>query len=150
MPLICVGASSIAGEPKGPASADGLYWWRSAESKAGPDLLAPGTWLHATDRLGPLGYNDGSKEIPFDWTDEFSGTGASACYVGGVAALMATYDPLLQPEELKRLITTSATRLRSSTARRRLVAPEAAARAAIESAAERARNSEQPEEAPRN
>jgi subtilisin family serine protease len=149
--LICVGASSIAGEPKGSASADGLYWWRSAEDEAGPDLLAPGTWLHATDRRGPLGYNDGSQNVPSDWTDEFAGTGASACYVGGVATLMASHDPLLQPEELKRLITTTATKLPSSTARRndlRLVAPKAAAQAAIESAAARVRDSDPPEAAP--
>jgi hypothetical protein len=140
--LICVGASSIAGEPKGPASVDGLYWWRSAEDEAGPNLLAPGTWLHATDRRGPLGYNDGSQNVPADWTDEFAGTGGAACYVGGVATLMASHDPLLQPEELKRLITTTATKLPTSTARNndlRLVAPEAAAQAAIESAAARTR-----------
>jgi subtilisin family serine protease len=116
--LICVGASSIAGEPKGPASADGLYWWRSAEDETGPDLLAPGTWLHATDRLGPLGYNDGSQDVPADLSNEFAGTGASACYVGGVAALMVSHDPLLMPEGLKRLITTTATKLQASSARR--------------------------------
>jgi subtilisin family serine protease len=150
-PLICVGASSIAGEPKGPASADGLYWWRSAEDETGPDLLAPGTWLHATDRRGPLGYNDGSQNVLSDWTDEFAGTGASACYVGGVATLMASHDPLLQPEELKRLITTTATKLPSSTARHndlRLVAPKAAAQAAIEWAAARTRSSDPPGAAP--
>jgi hypothetical protein len=53
---------------------------------------------------------------------------------------MASHDPLLQPEELKRLITTTATKLPVSTARNndlRLVAPEASAQAAIESAAAR-------------
>jgi subtilisin family serine protease len=141
-PLICVGASSIAGEPKGPASADGLYWWSSAEDETGPDLLAPGTWLHATDRRGPLGYNDGSQNVPPDWTDEFAGTGASACYVGGVATLMASHDPLLQPEELKRLMISTATKLPPSSVQRndlRLVEPKAAAQAAIESATARAR-----------
>jgi len=146
--LICVGASSIAGELKGPASADGLYWWSSAVDRTGPDLLAPGTWLHATDRRGPLGYNDGSRDLPSDWTDEFAGTGASACFVGGVAALMATHDPLLQPEELKRMITASATELPSTPGRPdglRLVAPKAAAQAAIESAEARARESDSSE-----
>jgi subtilisin family serine protease len=145
--LICVGASSIAGEPKGPASADGLYWWRSMEDQMGPDLLAPGTWLHATDRQGPLGYNDGAQNVPSDFTDEFAGTGASACYVGGVAALMFARDPLLQPVELKDLITTTARRIPSNTGRRnetRLVQPTAAARAAIESAASREKESEPP------
>jgi len=149
--LICVGASSVAGDPKGPASADGLYWWRSAEDETGPDLLAPGTWLHATDLRGPSGYNDGSQNVPADWTDQFAGTGAAACYVGGVASLMASRDPLIQPEELKRLIMATATLLRQSVVGRkstRLVAPDAAAQAAIESAAARARDCEPPPEAP--
>jgi len=150
-PLICVGASSIAGEPKGAASADGLYWWRSAVDDARLDLLAPGTWLHATDRRGALGYNDGSQNVPLDWTDEFAGTGASACYVGGVVGLMVSHDPLLQPEELKRLITSTAMELPPSAARGddlRLVAPEAAVQAAINSAAARVRESEAPEVVP--
>ena len=49
---------------------------------------------------------------------------------------MGSHDPLLQPEEMKRLITTTATKLPSNTARRngfRLVAPRAAVQAAIES-----------------
>jgi hypothetical protein len=152
-PLICVGASSIAGEPKGPASADGLYWWRSADDETCPDVLAPGTWLHATDRVGPLGFNDGSEDVPADWTAGFAGTGAAACYAGGVAALMVLHDPLARPEELKRLMTTSATELPWSTERHanfRLVDPEGAAKAAIESATERARTreSEKPHSAP--
>jgi subtilisin family serine protease len=149
--LICVGASSIAGKPKGPASADGQYWWRSAEDATGPDLLAPGTWLLTTDRAGPLGYNDGYQNVPPDLTSEFAGTGASACYVGGVAALMASHDPLLMPEELKRLITTTALELQSSRPRNHrlhLVMPEAAAVAAIRSAAKRVQQSDPPEEAP--
>lgn len=142
--LICVGASGIAGEPKGWASADGLYWWKSAEDEVGPDLLAPGAWLHATDRRGLLGYNDGSRDVPPDWTDEFAGTGASACYVGGVATLMASHDPLMRPEELKRSIVDTAIELPSTTGRRselRLVQPREAVMAARESAAARDRES---------
>jgi hypothetical protein len=138
--LICVGASGIAGEPKGWASMDGLYWWRSAEDEVGPDLLAPGTWLHATERRGRLGYNDGSQDVPSEWTDEFAGTGASACYVGGVATLMASHDPLMRPEELKRSIVETAMQLPPTTGRRselRLVVPKEAVLAAIESAAAR-------------
>jgi len=142
--LICVGSSGIAGEPKGWASEDGLYWWRSAADETGPDLLAPGTWLHATDRRGPFGYNEGSGEVPPNWTDEFAGTGASACYVGGVATLMASHDPLLRPEELKRLVVDTATKLPWSTTsggELLLVAPKEAALAAVESATDRERGS---------
>lgn len=140
--LICVGASSIAGEPKGFASADGQYWWRSAESSTGPDLLAPGTWLRATDRRGRLGYNAGSQSPGADWTDGFSGTGASACYVGGVAALMVSHDPPLEPAQVKQMIVSTGATLPTSTGRLselRLVTPKAAVRAAIESAEKRER-----------
>jgi len=133
--LICVGASSIDGGPKGRTSADGLYWWSSAADHTGPDVLAPGTWLHATDRHGALGYNDGSESVPFDWTDSFAGTGGSACYAGGVAALMASRDPELSPGEVKRLIAATATDLppsEESPRRFRLVSPADAVLAAIE------------------
>jgi hypothetical protein len=130
--LICVGASGIAGEPKGWATEDGLYWWKSAGDETGPDVLAPGTWLRATDRRGTLGYNDGSQDVLSDWTDEFGGTGASACYVGGVAALMAARDPQMRPGQLKRSIVETA----SETL---LVNPVAAAVAAVLSAAARER-----------
>ena len=143
--VICVGSSGIAGEPKGLASEDGLYWWKSAADETGPDLLAPGAWLHTTDRRGPFGYNDGSRELPPDWTDEFAGTGASACYVGGVATLMASHDPLLRPEELKRLIVDAATKLpwiTTSGGDLLLVAPREAALAAVESASDRERGNQ--------
>jgi subtilisin family serine protease len=135
--LICVGASGLAGEPKGPASTDGLYWWSSAEDRRGPDLLAPGSWLQATDRAGPLGYNDGSGEMLPEWTDEFGGTGASACYVGGVATLVAARDPLLAPGEVKRMLISTATIVPSHTPWREqllLVDPVAAALAATDAA----------------
>jgi subtilisin family serine protease len=83
--------------------------------------------------------------VPADWTDEFGGTGASACYVGGVATLMASHDPLLRPGELKRLITETATSLPPTTAQRselHLVVPKAAAQAAIASADRRERESD--------
>jgi subtilisin family serine protease len=98
--------------------------------------------LHATDLRGPAGYNDGYQLVPSDFTDEFSGTGAAACYVGGVAALVASHDPLLWPEEVKRLVTDTATKLPVGGTRRggaRLIAPRAAAQAAVESARKRGR-----------
>jgi hypothetical protein len=63
---------------------------------------------------------------------------------------MVSHDPLLQPLELKEMITTTAKRIPSNTGQRnetRLVQPTAAARAAIVSAAARAKESE-PSEAP--
>jgi subtilisin family serine protease len=141
-PLLCVGASSIAGEPKGVASADGQYWWKSAAGPSGPNLLAPGTWLHATDLRGALGYNDGSGEVPPDYTETFSGTGAAACYAAGVATLMVSRDPRISTEQAKEILTKTATPLGGGAAGRnaqRLVAPDRAVQAAIELAIERER-----------
>jgi subtilisin family serine protease len=139
-PLICVGASSPAGEPKGPASADGLYWWSSKTGDREPAVLAPGTWLLATDRRGAIGYNDGSDRIAVGWTGAFGGTGAAACVVAGVATLVLSHDPALNPAETKALLLRTSSEAVSGKGRRggdRIVNAEAAVRAAVESAERR-------------
>jgi subtilisin family serine protease len=139
-PLICVGASSPAGEPKGPASADGLYWWSSKTGDREPAVLAPGTWLLATDRRGAIGYNDGSDRIAVGWTGAFGGTGAAACVVAGVATLVLSHDPALNPAETKALLLRTSSEAISGKGRRggdRVVNAEAAVRAAVESAERR-------------
>lgn len=140
--LLCVGAADPTGYPKSAASADGQYWWRTAFSETGPDLLAPGTWLHTTDLRGPLGYNAGSSELPAEWTDGFGGTGAAACYAAGVMALMGAHDPLMTPVEAKAILVDTAEVVAPRTSTRgasRLVIPEAAVVGAIELAADRRR-----------
>ena len=67
-------------------------------------------------------------------TTNFGGCGASTCYVSGVAALMASRSPLMTPEEAKRLLVQTATKLAVSMPLRpdlRLVAPKPAVEAAI-------------------
>ena len=139
-PLLCVGASSPAGEPKGPASSDGLYWWTSKAGEKEPALLAPGTWLTATDRRGGFGSNDGADGIAAGWTGRFGGTGAAACVVAGVATLVLAKDPQLTPAETKALLLRTASDAISGRGRRgadRVVNAEAAVRAAAESAERR-------------
>ncbi|MBP7149576.1 MAG: S8 family serine peptidase, partial [Acidobacteria bacterium] len=128
-PLVCVGAASPAGEPKGAASADGQYWWRSA---AGATVIAPGTWLATTDRRGPLGYNDGSGGVPADWTATFGGSGAATCHVAGLAALMLSRDPELEPVRLGQMLRASA--IPALPGAPGIVAPEPAVAAAVQSA----------------
>lgn len=104
--LVCAGAASVDGTPKGPAGEDGQYWWASAADRSGPSVLAPGTWLHATDRSGALGYNDGLRQdVGAGWTDSFSGTGAAACYTAGVASLVIAHAPETSPARLKEILT---------------------------------------------
>jgi hypothetical protein len=132
--LVCVGAAAPDGQPKGASSVDGAYWWSSAMDRSGPDLLAPGVWLHTTDRRGRAGYNDGSGDVDPDWTDAFAGTGASACYVGGVASLMASRDPKMTPAEAKAILLETATELGARAGSRsalRLVHPEDAVTEAV-------------------
>ncbi len=135
-PVVCVGAASPAGEPKDASSVDGQSWWRSKSGDRLPDLLAPGTNLLATDRVGVRGYNDGTNDVGSGYTDAFAGTGAAACVVAGVAALARAHDPELTPAELKRLLVGTSTEVAKSarSGGTRLVDAEAAVRAAIESA----------------
>ena len=138
-PLVCVGAASPAGEPKSVVSSDGVPWWSSKTGDREPALLAPGTWLLATDRRQAPGYNDGAEGLGAGWTARFGGTGAAACVVAGVAALALAKDPLLTPAELKALLLRTAGEARSASGRRgdRVVDAEAAVRAAVESAERR-------------
>lgn len=102
LPLVCVGALGPAGDPKGAASSDGQFHWRSAHSALGPDLWAPGTWLVTTDRRSAAGYNTDATNG--DYVDDFAGTGAAACYVAGTAAELIATDPALTPAEVKQLL----------------------------------------------
>ncbi len=142
LPLICVGAADPTGARKGVASADGEFWWSSAESGHLPDLLAPGTHLLTTDRMSAAGRGSTTRRVPPGWTDGFTGTGAAACQVAGVAALMLARDPALTPEELASLLTKSA-RLDDPDAERAALTRQldagAAVLAAVESAEERER-----------
>ncbi len=106
--LICVGATSLTDEHKSAASSDGEFGWGSSYIGPGPDICAPGPWSYTTDRLGKLGYNNGSSGINPDYCTSFGGTSSSCPKVAGVVALMLSANPRLTPAEVKDILMKSA------------------------------------------
>ena len=106
--VICVGASSPSDEHKAAASSDGQFSWGSSYIGPGPDICAPGPWSYTTDRLGKLGYNDGSSGVDADYCHDFGGTSSSCPKVAGVVALMLSKNPQLTPAEVKDILRKSA------------------------------------------
>ena len=106
--LICVGATSLTDEHKSAASSDGEFSWGSSYIGPGPDICAPGPWSYTTDRIGKLGYNDGSSGINADYCTSFGGTSSSCPKVTGVVALMLSANPQLTPAEVKNILMESA------------------------------------------
>ena len=106
--LICVGATSMTDEHKSAASSDGEFSWGSSYIGPGPDVCAPGPWSYTTDRIGKLGYNDGSDGIDADYCTNFGGTSSSCPKVTGVVALMLSANPELTPAEVKNILKKSA------------------------------------------
>jgi hypothetical protein len=107
--------------------------------------LAPGVFPQSTDQepTDPGGTLDAPQEGRFVYLRSGAPIAlqASPLYA---AALMASQDPLMHPEELKRWIVDTGTELPSTTARRaelRLVVPKEAVLAAVESAMARDRES---------
>lgn len=107
---ICVGASSPADELKRVDSCDGQFWWESRGYDEWIDLVAPGTWMVTTDRQGESGYNSDPAEsgIETDYTAEFSGTAAAAAHVAGVVALMLDRNQALSPDNVWKIMTSTA------------------------------------------
>jgi subtilisin family serine protease len=122
--VIAVGAASPGGERKRSSSdpgelnagvkpdpygftCDGERWWGSSyglavqDAAGAVDLLGP-TILPTTDITGAGGYRSGDVE-PF-----FNGTSCAAPYVAGVAALVLSAAPGLQPDEVRAALTASA------------------------------------------
>jgi len=102
--VICVGATSPTDEHKAAASSDGQFFWGSSYIGHGPDVCAPGSWSYTTDETGIQGYNDGSGDIDWNYTHDFSGTSSSTPKVAGIAALLLSIDPTLIPSEIKRIL----------------------------------------------
>jgi hypothetical protein len=140
IPSVCAGAAGPAGDRKDASSSDGLYTWRSAHSRVGPDLIAPGTYIATTDRRSALGYN--TDATSGDFTLDFAGSGAAACYVAGVAASMIAVDETIEPREVKALLLRTARELAPASAQHaavRLISPDAAVQAALDRLEERRR-----------
>ncbi len=106
--VICVGASSPSDEHKAAASSDGQFSWGSSYIGPGPDICAPGPWSYTTDRLGKLGYNDGSSGVDADYCHDFGGTSSSCPKVAGVVARMLSKNPHLSPAQVKNILIKSA------------------------------------------
>lgn len=106
--VIAVGAASPTGQRKSPSSSDGENWWGSnygvntQDAANAVDLMAP-TILPATDISGSNGYDNGNY---FMW---FNGTSCSSPYAAGVAALVKSKDPMLTPDQVRSVLTQSAT-----------------------------------------
>ncbi len=106
--VISVGAASPTGQRKNPSSSDGENWWGSnygvntQDSPNAVDVMAP-TILPATDISGNQGYSNGQY---FMW---FNGTSCSSPYAAGVAALIKSKDISLTPDQVRNVMTQSAT-----------------------------------------
>ncbi len=106
--IVTVGASSLTDEHKATASSDGEFGWGSSYVGSGPDVVAPGPWSYTTDRLGALGYNDGSTLSNADYTPDFGGTSSSTPKVAGIVALMLSANPDLTPSQIKLILRATA------------------------------------------
>ena len=102
--VICVGASSPTDEHKSASSSDGAFSWGSSYVGAGPDVCAPSPWSYTTDRLGALGYNDGTLIPDSDYTSDFGGTSSSTPKVAGIVALMLSANSSLTPPQVKAIL----------------------------------------------
>lgn len=85
---------------------------RVSFSNYGPelDVMAPGLYIHATDRQGTAGINTASGTAG-DYYGHFTGTSAAAPFVSGVVALMLSKNPDLTPDEVRTILRASATPL---------------------------------------
>ena len=94
---------------------------RAPYAEPGANILvaapASGTWadITTTDRTGSAGYNVSAGDSPGnlgdrDYTNDFSGTSASAPIVAGVAALMLEANPLLGWRDVQHVLARSARR----------------------------------------
>jgi hypothetical protein len=106
--IVTVGASSLTDEHKAAASSDGEFGWGSSYVGDGPDVVAPGPWSYTTDRLGALGYNDGSTLSDPAYTPDFGGTSSSTPKVAGIVALMLSANPDLTPAQIKQILRSTA------------------------------------------
>lgn len=106
--VISVGAASPCGRRKSPTTCDGDVRWGSnygaitQDSNFAIDILAP-TTLPSTDIRGALGYS------PEDYYMWFSGTSCSSPFLAGVAALVLSKNPDLSNQQVKNVITSTAT-----------------------------------------
>lgn len=98
--IIVVGAMSPCGERCSFTSCNGESWG----SNFGPelDIMAPGTLIQTTDRMGTAGYSYGN------YTYDFGGTSAACPHVAAVAGLILSVNPYLTQQEVAEIINSTA------------------------------------------
>lgn len=67
----------------------------------GLDVVAPGVEITTTDLLGEFGRNDGNQGSDGDYFSTFAGTSAASPHVAGLAALLFSYCPELNNQEVR-------------------------------------------------
>jgi subtilisin family serine protease len=100
--IIAVGAMSMCGQRKNPASCDGENWWGSNYG-AGMDVVAPGVHIYTTDRQGNAGYNT-SGGVAGDYVTNFNGTSSACPHAAGIAALILSVNPCLTQHEVEMIM----------------------------------------------
>lgn len=105
--VLCVGATNEWDERKSTRSRDGETHWGSCYGKS-LSLVAPGVHIATTDLSGKAGYGEADHILGFN------GTSAATPHVAAAAALILSISPQLTQEQVRKILTDEATKLKST------------------------------------
>jgi len=114
--VVSVGAMSPCGERKNPDSCDGEWWWGSnygrddAPEGAQIDVVAPGVLNPSTDITGDGGYVPANAATGKNgnYMMTFNGTSSACPHAAGVAALMLSANPGMDPAAVRGILNRTA------------------------------------------